>query len=70
MKPFARFRMTKRFCILSCALVTIPVLCADQDVQPKPASKKSSTSSAKSTNSTNSAPLSQWSSPPRVFTLN
>ena len=48
--------MTKRFCILSCALVTIPVLCAGQDVQPKQASKKSSNSSAKSASSTNSAP--------------
>jgi hypothetical protein len=33
--------------ILPCALLAIPVLCAGQDVQPKPVSKKSSASSAK-----------------------
>jgi hypothetical protein len=48
--------MRKRLCILSCALLAIPVLRAGQDVQPKPVSKKSPTSSAKSAKSTNSAP--------------
>jgi hypothetical protein len=48
--------VTKRCCILSCALLTVPVLCAGQEVKPKPASKKSPTSSAKPTDSTSSAP--------------
>lgn len=37
--------------ILSVALLTLPALCSAQGVQPKPVSKKSSTSSAKSANS-------------------
>jgi hypothetical protein len=41
--------------ILPCALLAIPVLCAGQDVQPKPVSKRSPTSSAKSTKSASSA---------------
>jgi hypothetical protein len=47
--------MIKYVWILPCALLAIPVLCDGQDVQPKPVSKKSSTSSAKSSTSTKSA---------------
>jgi hypothetical protein len=43
--------MIKHLWILPCALLTIPVLSAGQDVQPKPVSKKSSTASAKASNS-------------------
>ena len=42
--------MTKHLWVLPFALLTIPVLCAGQNVQPKPVSKKSSTSTAKSAN--------------------
>jgi hypothetical protein len=42
--------MTKHLWILPCALLAIPVLCAGQNVQPKPVSKKSSASSAKAAN--------------------
>lgn len=42
--------MTTHLWILPCALLAIPVLCAGQNVQPKPVSKKSATSSAKSAN--------------------
>lgn len=43
--------MIKQLWILPCALLAIPVLCAGQNVKPKPASKKSATTSAKPTNS-------------------
>jgi hypothetical protein len=43
--------MIKSLWILPCAWLAIPVLCAGQDVQPKPVSKKSSASSAKSASS-------------------
>src|SRR5271167_4796150 len=43
--------MIKYLWILTCALLAIPVLCAGQDVQPKPVSKRGSTSSAKSAKS-------------------
>ncbi len=39
--------MIKYLCILPCALLAIPALCAGQDVQPKTVHKKSSTSSRK-----------------------
>ncbi|HXH68355.1 MAG TPA: hypothetical protein VNI81_14215 [Candidatus Limnocylindrales bacterium] len=42
--------MIKHLWILPCALLAVPVLAAGQNVQPKPVSKRSSTSSAKSTN--------------------
>src|SRR3981189_1066224 len=42
--------MIKRLWVLPCALLTIPGRCAAQTVQPKPVSKKSSTSPTKSTN--------------------
>jgi len=42
--------MIKHLWILPCALLAIPALCAGQNVQPKPVSKKSSTTSAKSAN--------------------
>jgi len=48
--------MLKHLWILPCALLAIPALCAGQDVQPKPVSKKSSTASAKSTKSASAAP--------------
>jgi hypothetical protein len=44
--------MTKHLWILPCALLAIPALCAGQNVQSKPVSKRSSTSSAKSANTT------------------
>jgi hypothetical protein len=43
--------MLKYLWILLCAWLAIPVLCAGQNVQPKPVSKRNSTSSAKSPNS-------------------
>jgi hypothetical protein len=43
--------MTKFHWILPCALLAVPALCAGQDVQPKPVSKKTSTASAKSAKS-------------------
>src|SRR5271165_474286 len=43
--------MIKYLWILPCALLAIPALCAGQDVQPKPVSKRSSTSSTKSASS-------------------
>lgn len=39
--------MKKFSVVVSCALLVLPVLCAGQSVQPKPVSKKSSTSSPK-----------------------
>jgi hypothetical protein len=39
--------MEKNLCVLLWAWLVIPVLCAGQNVQPKPVSKKSSGSSAK-----------------------
>jgi hypothetical protein len=42
--------MIKHLWIVPCALLVVPVLSAGQEVQPKPVSKKSSSSSAKSTN--------------------
>ena len=48
--------MIKQLWILLCALLAIPALCAGQDVQPKPVSKKSSTASAKSTKAASAAP--------------
>src|SRR5882672_12260203 len=42
--------MIKRLWILPCALLAIPALCAGQNVQPKPISKKSSASSTKTAN--------------------
>jgi hypothetical protein len=47
--------MTKFRWILPCALLAVPALCLGQDPQPKPVSKKSSTSSTKSTKSTTPA---------------
>jgi hypothetical protein len=46
---FCEVQMIKHHWILLCALLAIPALCAGQDVQPKPVSKKSSTASAKPT---------------------
>jgi hypothetical protein len=48
--------MTKFRWLLPCAFLAVPSLCAAQDVQPKPVSKKTSTSSAKSTKSATPAP--------------
>ena len=42
--------MIKRLWILPCSLLAIPLLCAGQNVQPKPVPKKGSASSAKSAN--------------------
>jgi hypothetical protein len=47
--------MKKSLWILLCAWVAIPVLCAGQTVQPKPVSKKSSSSSAKPAGSASKA---------------
>jgi hypothetical protein len=47
--------MAKFRWILPCVFLALPVLCAAQDVQPKPVSKKTSTS-AKSTKSATPAP--------------
>ena len=44
--------MRKQLWILSCAMLAIPVLCAGQNPQPKPVSKKSSSSTAKSATTT------------------
>ena len=48
--------MTKFRWILPCVLLTVPALCAGQDVQPKPVSKKTFPSSTKSTKSATLAP--------------
>jgi hypothetical protein len=48
--------MIKYLWILPCALLALPALCTGQDAQPKPVSKRSSTSSAKSTKSASPAP--------------
>ena len=48
--------MKKHLWILPCALFAIPTVCAGQDVQPKPVSKKSTTSSTKTTKSANPVP--------------
>lgn len=42
--------MTKHLWILPCSLLVIPLFAAGQNVQPKPVSKKSSTSTAKAAN--------------------
>jgi hypothetical protein len=42
--------------LLPCALLAVPALCAAQDVQPKPVSKKTSTSSTKSAKSSTPSP--------------
>jgi hypothetical protein len=47
--------MTKYLGIVPCVLLAVPMLCAGQDPQPKPVSKKSSTSSAKSSTPAKSA---------------
>jgi len=44
--------MTNFRWLLPCALLAVPALCAAQDVQPKPVSKKTSTASAKSKSAT------------------
>jgi hypothetical protein len=53
---FCEVQMIKHHWILLCALLAIPALCAGQDVQPKPVSKKSSTASAKPTKAASAAP--------------
>jgi hypothetical protein len=44
--------MIRYLAIVSCAVLTVSAVCAGQDPQPKPVSKKSSASSGKSTSST------------------
>ena len=48
--------MTKFQWLLPCALLAVPALCFGQDPQPKPVSKKSSTSSTKSAKSATLSP--------------